>query len=339
MEHVRIGPEVVRSDGPLVQRLIRLKSENEVPAEPPMLGSETAMPVNVAFAAGVAILLMWANGRLSAWFATGLLVALAAGVGTWLARRTLTQIEAQEQALAAARAEQARLTALNTELRGQIDQAHRRGAEINERSLRRIGADLHDGPAQLLGLVLLKLDELTPHLPATSDGGRPGHETLELIRRATSEALDEIRNTARGLVLPDIEQVTLAAALELAIRSHEKRTHTSVDAGIGLLPAHVPLPVTISLFRFVQEGLNNAFRHAGGRGQSLKATYEDDVITVEVADSGPGFDATNLEARKDRLGLAGLRQRLQSLGGTLEICSILGQGTRLVAQFPHAATF
>ncbi len=64
-----------------------------------MLGSETAIPVNAAFATAVAILLMWANGRLPPWVAIGLLVALAAGMGTWLARRTLTQIEAQEQAL------------------------------------------------------------------------------------------------------------------------------------------------------------------------------------------------------------------------------------------------
>ena len=66
---------------------------------------------------------------------------------------------------------------------------------------------------------------------------------------------------------------------------HEKRTRTAVSADIGLLPPHVPLAVTISLFRFAQEGLNNAFRHAGGRGQAVKACHEGGVITVEVIDS------------------------------------------------------
>lgn len=347
MQHVRIGSEVVRnaetmvvsSHGPRSDEAAMTKFDSE-PIAPSASQRDRAsdIAINVAFALAVVVLLAWANGRFSPAVALVLVTAIGAGLAYWLIARWNRIFEAQRLELDASRSEQAKLSALTTELRSQVDLAHRRGAEITERSLKRIGADLHDGPAQLLGLVLLKLDELNAHIGSASDDSKRARDTVDLIRRATAEALEEIRNTARGLVLPDIEQVSLAAALELAVRSHERRTRTSVVCEIGLLPPHVPLATTISLFRFAQEGLNNAFRHAGGRGQSLKADYTGSEIVIEVSDRGLGFDPTRLENRKDKLGLAGLRQRLESLGGTFEITTVPGTGTRLVARFRHPSS-
>lgn len=298
---------------------------------------EIALASNAAFGVAVIILLAWANGRFAPWVAVGLLAAVAACLGAWLAGRLRQDLERRTSELAAISAEHAQLLAQNGDLRRRVEQAHRRGVEMNERSLRRIGADLHDGPAQLLGLVLLKLDELAPPAGVRPGNERSNRETLDLIRRATSDALDEIRNTARGLVLPDIEQVTLAAALEIAIKSHQQRRRVAVRADIGPLPAHVPLPMTISLFRFAQEGLNNGFRHAGGKGQAVTAGLDGQIITVEVSDTGSGFEANKLDASTGKLGLAGLKQRLESLGGSFEIRSAPGNGTRLIARFPNPA--
>ncbi|MGQ0674408.1 MAG: sensor histidine kinase [Hyphomicrobium sp.] len=300
-----------------------------------MFDRDALVAGNVAAVTSVAVLLAWAAGLYPPWTAVVFLIGVAVILGVWVSQRASEVFSEQRRLLDRAEEEKASQTALVAELRRQIDQAHRRGVEINERSLRRIGADLHDGPAQLLGLVLLKLDELVPHLADRTDASAP-LDTLELIRRATAEAMSEIRNTARGLVLPDIEQVPLASALDLAAKSHGQRTRMLVRTEIGTLPQHVPLPVTISLFRFAQEGLNNAFRHAGGRGQALSAHQAGQRIIVEVADAGDGFDPLKLEPRKDRMGLVALRQRLESLGGTLEIRSAPGQGTRLVASFPTA---
>lgn len=261
----------------------------------------------------------------------GLLLAIGASYGGWWIQKYAHAAELQEKQLLDAKAEVARLTAANAELKAKIDTAYRRGSEINERALRRIGADLHDGPAQLLGLVLLKIDELSPHLDGSK--GPDGQETLDLIRRAAKEALNEIRNTARGLVLPDIEQVSLAAALSLAVKYHEQRTNTKVTTDIGTLPAHVPLPITISLFRFVQEALNNAFRHAGGKGQRLAAHFDGKAIAVEVMDEGPGFDPASIEPAREKLGLSGLKHRIEALGGTFALASQPGKGTRLSARF------
>ena len=101
----------------------------------------------------------------------------------------------------------------------------------------------------------------------------------------------------------------------------------------GLFEARLPLPMTICLYRFAQEALNNAFRHAGGEGQSLSARYDGVTIAVEVSDAGPGFAVDQTATGDERLGLAGLRYRVDSLGGTLQIDSQSGHGTRLIAQF------
>lgn len=69
----------------------------------------------------------------------------------------------------------------------------------------------------------------------------------------------------------------------------------------------------------MQECLNHAYRHAGGIGQAVTQRMEGDLLVIEVADSGAGFDPTKV--RPARLGLAGLRERVESLGGTFEITS------------------
>jgi signal transduction histidine kinase len=73
----------------------------------------------------------------------------------------------------------------------------------------------------------------------------------------------------------------------------------------------------ICVYRFVQEALNNAFRHGGGLAQEVKAIADDRYVAIEVSDKGDGFNPDEL--RPSSLGLAGLRERIESLGGALEI--------------------
>jgi len=87
----------------------------------------------------------------------------------------------------------------------------------------------------------------------------------------------------------------------------------------------------ICVYRFVQEGLTNAFRHADGMGQAVSARGTQ-VLEVSVSDDGQGF-ATGGPAAGTGLGLAGLRARIEAIGGRLEVCSTPGLGTHLAASF------
>jgi signal transduction histidine kinase len=218
----------------------------------------------------------------------------------------------------------------NEELRQNLIQATRRTGETNERLLRRVGAELHDGPAQLVGLTLLRFDAIHPAETTLSLTEKTN--IFEILRGALVDAIDEIRNISSDIAPPHLGDMKLETALELAVRNHEKRTGTSVKRQFGTYPDTIPSIIKICLYRFTQEGLNNAFKHASGRGQMVDAAFHEGVICVEVCDEGPGVDAADI-GRSNGLGLAGLRDRVESLDGSLEFKSVPGFGTKLIAKF------
>jgi signal transduction histidine kinase len=170
----------------------------------------------------------------------------------------------------------------------------------------------------------MKLDD--PSLVAAdapADGRR--HE-LEAIRASLEDALYEIRSICRGLILPHIESSEVAELIRHAAHAHEQRTGTSVRLDLASEPTPISASAKICLYRFVQEALTNAYRHAGGAGQAIRTALETGRILVEVSDSGPGFDPERV--RRDALGLAGLRQRVKSLGGSFAV-ETSGRGTTL----------
>jgi signal transduction histidine kinase len=215
--------------------------------------------------------------------------------------------------------------------RAALADAGRVSVEMSERFLHRLGADLHDGPAQLIGLALLRLDALHPLLAVKHSNS----EELEKIRTVLHDCLREVRHLSAGLAPPDLGGLPLRKVVELAVRQHEQRTGSTVSSAIGMLPANTSSLHQVCIYRFVQEGLNNAYRHAAAVGQAVQAVSDGRELTVEVADKGPGFSPSNSFAGGG-LGLAGLRARIESLGGKFLVETQLGCGTRLRASFQLA---
>lgn len=248
----------------------------------------------------------------------------------FIVRRGDKIIQQQQIALRSRLLEQNKLHASNAVLQRKITNATQEFSHINELTLRRIGADLHDGPAQLLTLILIRLDDLAENCAEVDQ------ETLETIRDAAMDALREVRDLSRGLALPEINDLTLREELQLVAQRHEQRTGSKVDQQLGSLPEEAPLPLKLCIYRFVQETLNNAYRHANGAGQSINATHLNGLLIVTVNDTGPGIaaDAMVVETEgRTRLGLVGLRYRVESLGGVFSIDSSPGTGTSVNAQF------
>ncbi|VVP14889.1 sensor histidine kinase [Pseudomonas fluorescens] len=247
----------------------------------------------------------------------------------FIVRRGDKIIQRQQVALHLRLQEQTRLHISNAELQRKMATATQEFSQVNELTLRRIGADLHDGPAQLLTLILIRLDDLVENCPAVDQ------ESLETIRGAATDALREVRELSRGLALPEINNLGLVEELQLVAQRHEQRTGTKVTLILGQLPKTAPLPLKLCLYRFVQEALNNAYRHANGEGQVIQAKCVGKVLNISVRDRGPGMaaDAMLLETSgRTRLGLAGMRYRVESLGGLFSIDSS-ASGASVNAQF------
>lgn len=225
------------------------------------------------------------------------------------------QAEMLERALADLRS----LLTQNDELRARLQTASQQVAESNERILQRIGADLHDGPAQLLTFAMLKLNRLARAVER--EGSSDERQEFASVRSAITDTLREIRNISMGLAAPEIEQATLEETIKLAVASHEQHTGTYVHLELYDLPSKA-LPATkICIYRFLQEALSNAYRHAGGQGQIVSAStvvsHGNERLLLTVSDGGPGLPLA--AAQSKGLGLVGMRSRIEALGGTLDV--------------------
>jgi signal transduction histidine kinase len=264
------------------------------------------------------------RAQLESWFVTALVsISIIAGLYSIVARGSKT-IEMQRTSLADRIAHLSHLLQQNEDLRQRVQRASRGSAEDAELHLRRLGSDLHDGPAQLLALALLKLDRL---LDDTSDN----RDDRTAVRAVLNDAMTEIRNISAGLALPEIDTLSLTGALSLIVAEHERRTSTSVSCAFSTDSIQVSRPAKLCLCRFVQEALSNAFWHAEGVGQRVAAAWNSDTIVVEVSDLGAGFGPVH-NRKRPALGLVGIRNRLEILGGTLMVDSKSGEGTRLTAR-------
>ncbi len=246
-------------------------------------------------------------------------------------------IQQQEQTLRSQVQSLQQLLQQNRELHSRVQRAARRTTELNERYLRRISAELHDGPVQVLALATLQLDSVREALDAQSDP--VVIQTLDNTQAALQEALREMRTIATGLRLPELASLTLFEAVARAIAAHERRTQIQVDFQAGDLPDEAPLEIKIALYRITEEALNNAYKHAGGKDQRVRlelCTEAEDqqVILLEVSDSGPGFEQDSADNSARHLGLIGMRDRAESLGGTFEVHSAPGQGATIRVCLP-----
>lgn len=245
-------------------------------------------------------------------------------------------IEGQQSALNLKLAEAEALSDVNRTLRDEADALRVQASQQNEELLRRIGADLHDGPVQLLSLLTLKLGTAAGRPLASRDKSEldPG----SIARRA----LAELREISTGLVLPEIANIPLEAALRLAVKQHENLTGTRVACGIvAPLPDPVPHSLKICLYRVVQEALNNAVRHAGGRGQCVGAHSDAKSIVVTIGDGGRGIEFAAPDPPEHAyggLGLHGIDSRVRAFGGTMQIRPRECGGTEIVVTIPHTRT-
>ena len=214
----------------------------------------------------------------------------------------------------------------NEVLRSRLVLAATRSTTLNEKSLRRLSAELHDGPAQDLGFALLKLDSDQLHAAQNKE--------LETIQASIARALGEMRAIASGMCLPELEQLSLKETLLRVINAHKRRSQTEVEFVLEETPEELPLPVKITLYRLVQESLTNAFKHAGGKGQKVHLYTQNLHLQLEISDAGAGFELNASLEQSEGLGLLGMRERVESVGGNFEIESQLGVGTKIKIVLP-----
>ncbi len=251
-------------------------------------------------------------------------------------RRGSQTIVAQRRELGDRVAELSRLLERNAKLDAKVRGAAAQATALNERFLRRISADLHDGPGQDLGYALMRLEAVADECVRTPPGGSapgPLRDDIGAVRASLESALDELRVISAGLQLPEVENLSTSEIAARAVRDYERKTGAKPVLVCSGAPVEGSLPVKIALYRLLQESLANGFRHANAAEQRVTLSRANGQLIVEVRDSGPGFGANEL-ADHGRIGLAGMRGRVEALGGSFEVHSAPGRGTTVKASLP-----
>ncbi len=230
---------------------------------------------------------------------------------------------ASEMQLIATFADHAAVAMHNALLYEQAQQA----AALEERH--RLARDLHDSVTQSL----FSMSLLAQVLPALWEA-QPAEATrsLDELRRLSKEALAEMRALLFQLRPVALEEDGLVEALRRHIESLQRRDGPALAftaTGAGERP---PLTLEEALFRVASEALGNALKHAGAKQIALALDIRDGTATLTVRDDGRGFDLAGHRPQPGHLGLPGMRERVERIGGALQIASVPGAGTIVTAR-------
>ena len=190
---------------------------------------------------------------------------------------------------------------------------------IQEEERRRLARDLHDG----VGQNLTALDHLIARLAAQG----ADREDSAAARELCQQILQDTRNLSRLLHPPMLDDLGLDATLAWLARTVERSSGLDVDVICGNLPDSVGAEVATLIFRVAQEALSNTVKYANADAASIILKLDQDTLSLQVIDDGEGFDVNAVEGRG--LGLAGMRERAELLGGEITIESTPSAGTRL----------
>jgi signal transduction histidine kinase len=197
-------------------------------------------------------------------------------------------------------------------------------AEDTER--RRIERDLHDGAQQRLVSLQISLQLLRRHLGPNADPAALAE--LEAAAEEAERAVAEVRELARGVHPAVLTEAGLAAALT----SIAERSSVAVDLETSI-EGRLPAPVEATAYFVVAEALTNAAKYARATRATVRAVVSGDRLRLEIADDGVGGAALD-----GGTGLRGLEDRVTALGGTFELASPDGGGTRIAVELPCASS-
>jgi PAS domain S-box-containing protein len=207
----------------------------------------------------------------------------------------------------------------------------RRLVEVQEEERRHLARELHDEFGQILASITLHLHA------ARRAAGAAALPKMDECARLLQQAGEQVRNLALELRPTMLDTLGLDATLRWLAKQHQQRTGCEVQVIGHLSVAPLTPELAIACFRVAQEALTNVVRHASARQVWIELSQSESVLELIVRDDGVGFDVAPTQeqaAGRGHLGLLGMAERVQLLGGTLEVISEPGRGTRIRASFP-----
>jgi PAS domain S-box-containing protein len=206
--------------------------------------------------------------------------------------------------------------------------------EAQEAERQRVARELHDGVNQIIASAKMRLHKVDERHTELSPATR---EILSRCEHLLVQALEENRRIAHNLRPTDLDNLGLEDACRNFCRELESRANLEVKCRLAQFATRLPPNLELNLFRIIQEAMNNVEKHARAKSVRLHLAFRDDALLLRIQDDGRGFDSeTTKPAKKVRrgTGLANMRERAASVGGTCELVSVPKQGTTITVRVP-----
>ncbi len=227
--------------------------------------------------------------------------------------------------------ERAHLVDQLRQAQAELEAARKRESELAVlRERERLARDLHDTLGHNLVALSVQLEAVQRLYPVDPQAAA---QVVNDLKRLTRGSMEELRRTLEGMRSPGLGGRPLQDALQELCADFGRRNGQQLEFTWEIGTVELPEPVSEILWRAAQEGLTNIEKHASQAGQvSLRLLCNGSQVRLQIEDDGAGFDPQ--PQQPGHYGLAGMRERVQGVGGTLEVDSVPGRGTRLVIEIP-----
>jgi PAS domain S-box-containing protein len=199
-----------------------------------------------------------------------------------------------------------------------------------EQERKKISLELHDDLGQILTAILI---DIAQAIKNSTQKDFDICSFLKRIQEGTKEALQRVRNIASDLRPGILDSLGLQAAVESFLEDFRERTGINVFEKIHIVNRDISEPVTIAIYRILQESLTNVVKYAAAKEINVELLCHKNNIALSVTDDGKGFDIESSFKEKN-LGLLGIKERAEWLNGVLRIESAPGHGTTIYAEIP-----
>ncbi len=202
----------------------------------------------------------------------------------------------------------------------------RQVTEAQEEERLRIARDLHDETAQELVGLVRRLEQLGNDSDATF------REPIDDLVNQARTTLQSVRRYSRDLRPSVLDDLGLVAAIEMVVEDVNGRLHSGARLTVRGKPRRLEAPVELALFRIAQEALRNVEKHADAASAGVELDFAGGGVRLSIVDDGTGFSppksASDL-APAGKLGLVGMKERAELVGGSFDVRSSPGKGTRV----------
>jgi len=208
----------------------------------------------------------------------------------------------------------------------------RQATQAQEEERKRISHELHDDTIQALVVLSRQLDSL-----ASSDKGlsEENRRRLEELWQQTDNILKGVRRLSQDLRPAALDRLGLLPALEWLASNVTEYSGIATKVKVVGEEHHPPEEVTVALFRIAQEALRNVWRHSSATSAEITVEFDEGKTKITISDNGKGFELPQSMgdlAKNGKLGLTGMQERAQLVGGILTVQSQPGKGTSITVE-------